>query len=608
MPQDYWSRILAPRLNRRRAVSGGIGITTAAVFLAACGGGGDKGKPENVSGVVTVPKDTTKSAKRGGTLPLRRSADVTHFDPFVPLGNAGVPTSMVFSRLIRLKPGLNQPPGTEYLGDLVDSWELSPDKLQITFKLRANASWHNVAPVNGRKVDADDIVASWKRFESRAVNAANFSGVKNPSAPIESMRAVDMRTVAAKLTQPVSSLLGLLATSAAGMFFLPRDADGGYDARQTAIGSGPWMVEEYFASSRVAYKRHDGHHEVDRVFIDKATEFVLPEYAAMLAQLKAGKIFAGPQDVRQEDIVPLKNEVPALNVYVQDPVPPYGCFKFGWNPALGAKTPFRDKRLRQAFALSIDRDTYIDAIYNVDKLQKDGFPIKGYLDTAVQPDTGGPYWLDPRSKDFGPNAKYFQYDVAEAKKLVAAAGFASGFDVNGVYGNFGRDVWTRTVPIIQEFLNQAGIRAKIETLPYGASEFQSKYYLPQGDYEGFVVNPRQAAGIFDPVEVAFIEFTPSSAPAYTGFFSENSSYLKGDPEYTSLLQKARQEFDEKKRIALIHDFQRLEAANQYRPVFPGSADSLGINWPALQNYNLYHGDLPWVGLWLDQTLPPLKSV
>jgi peptide/nickel transport system substrate-binding protein len=586
----------------------GGSLATSAAFLAACGGGESTPKPkEEASSVVFTPKDSSKSAKKGGTLSIRRSADVTHFDPNVPLGASGVPTAMVFSRLVRLKPGLNKPPGTEYMGDLMESWEFSPDKMQVTFKLRNNASWHQVAPVNGRRVDAEDILASYKRYESSAVNAANFSGAKNPNAPIASMSATDARTVVMKLTSPVSSLLGLLSTAAAGMFFIPKDFDGGYDVRQKAIGSGPWMVANYLPSSRVEYKRHEGHHEADRIYIDAATETVLPEYAAMLAQFKAGKIFTGLQDVRLDDIVPMKNEVKEMNVYLQDPVPPYSCFKFGYNPALGAKTMFRDKRLRQAFALSMDRELYIDAIYNVSKLQKDGFPIKGYLDTAVQPDTGGPYWLDPKSKDFGPNERFFRQDVAEAKKLVAAAGFASGFDVTGFYGNYGRDLLTRTVPIVQEFLNQVGIRAKIETLPYGAAEFQSKYYLPQGDYEGFVVNPRQAAGIYDPVEVAYLEFSPSSAPAYTGFFSEGSSYLKGDPEVTAIVQKARQEFDEKKRIAYMHDFQRLEASNQYRPVFPGSADALGINWPALQMYNLQHGDLPWVGMWLDTTLPPLKS-
>ena len=58
----------------------------------------------------------------------------------------------------------------------------------------------------------------------------------------------------------------------------------------------------------------------------------------MLAQFKAGKIFTGPQDMRQDDVVPMKNEVKEMNVYIQDPVPPYGFFKYGWNPALGDKT------------------------------------------------------------------------------------------------------------------------------------------------------------------------------------------------------------------------------------------------------------------------------
>src|SRR6266542_1833087 len=162
MEKSYWSLVLKERIGRRRAIAGIGGSAAGAALLIACGGGSSKPKQENVSSLVAVPADTTKSAVRGGSLSLRRSADVTHFDPFVPLGNAGVPTAMVFSRLIRLKPGVLQPPGTEYVGDLVESWEFSPDKLQITFKLRQNASWHNVAPLNGRRGDADDIVASWK--------------------------------------------------------------------------------------------------------------------------------------------------------------------------------------------------------------------------------------------------------------------------------------------------------------------------------------------------------------------------------------------------------------------------------------------------------------
>src|SRR6266542_5152855 len=198
MEKSYWSLVLKERIGRRRAIAGIGGSAAGAALLIACGGGSSKPKQENVSSLVAVPADTTKSAVRGGALSLRRSADVTHFDPFVPLGNAGLPTTSIFSRLIRLKPGLRQPAGTETIGDIMESWEFSPDKTQVTFKVRSNAHWHNVPPVNGRAVDADDIAASWKRFESTAVNAANYSAAKNPNAPIASMTSVDSRTVAIK--------------------------------------------------------------------------------------------------------------------------------------------------------------------------------------------------------------------------------------------------------------------------------------------------------------------------------------------------------------------------------------------------------------------------
>ena len=102
MSNDYWSRISTYQLGRRKAATTGLRFAAAAVLIAACGGGSSKPKQENVSSLVTVPQDTTKSATRGGTLTLRRSADVTHFDPFIPLGSAGLATGNVFSRLIQI--------------------------------------------------------------------------------------------------------------------------------------------------------------------------------------------------------------------------------------------------------------------------------------------------------------------------------------------------------------------------------------------------------------------------------------------------------------------------------------------------------------------------
>src|SRR5678815_3076707 len=97
----------------------------------------------------------------------------------------------------------------------------------------------------------------------------------------------------------------------------------------------------------------------DRTYIDEVKETIIPEYANGIAQFRAGNLHT--YAVRQEDILPTKRDIPALNLYAIDPPTQYGIFRFGWNPA--KKTPFRDKRLRQALAISIDRDLWICLLY-----------------------------------------------------------------------------------------------------------------------------------------------------------------------------------------------------------------------------------------------------
>ena len=99
---------------------------------------------------------------------------------------------------------------------------------------------------------------------------------------------------------------------------------------------------------------------------------------------------------------------------------------FGQNP----ESPFRDERLRIAYFKVIDRDAYITAAHNTDGFEKAGLPVQTFWEASFHQSSWSGYILDPKSKakEYGDKAKNFQFDIAEAKKLIEAAGYKTPFE------------------------------------------------------------------------------------------------------------------------------------------------------------------------------------
>src|SRR6185436_6788394 len=160
MQGNYWASVLQQRMTRRRAIVATGATAAGAAFLAACGGSdsgsssssSSSGTTQTESKLLTKVTDTTSSAKRGGTMKWTQASEPLHFDGMAQ-GQAqlNIYNGMVYDSLVRNKPGIGQPTTwTEVLPALAESWEVSPDKLTITFKLRQGVKFHNKAPVNGR--------------------------------------------------------------------------------------------------------------------------------------------------------------------------------------------------------------------------------------------------------------------------------------------------------------------------------------------------------------------------------------------------------------------------------------------------------------------------
>jgi ABC-type transport system substrate-binding protein len=515
--------------------AGGFAATSA--LLAACGGGNEKSKQQQLSGLLAVPEDTTAKARRGGSLLRMRAADVQTFDPVMLTTGFPVGASQ---QLLGLAETRLKPLERAYVGETVESWEWSPDRLQITFKVRPNRT-HNIPPVNGRAVDAEDIQASWARFEQLGTVRGNFSNKLNPGAPIVSVTAVDKTTVVMKLGFETATLFGLLFTTGGSWLLAPKEAGKDYDPRVTHIGWGPFTVAEHEPSVSLTEARHPGYYDADKIYVDKIVDTVIPEYAAGLAQFRAGRLHTF--DVRQEEVLATKKDLPELQMYVMDPVSWHGIVRYGWNPA--RNTPFRDQRLRQAYAMAVDNDLLLDTFSNVQDYASQGIPLKVFRYGTLPAWVGGVFngddWLDPRDAGkFGPEAKYYKHDPAEAKKLIAASGSPNGIDTVAHFG--GPDYAVGQYSFFAQAsvgpLNDVGIRVRPNSLP--RAEFLSNNWAnSQGDFDGVLYRFRPGGGSGEPVEMMYSEFTPSSSTSYTGFFPQGSSYLQGDPKVTDLLTKAR---------------------------------------------------------------------
>ncbi len=621
---SYWTAILDHRISRRHALAASGAMTASAAFLAACGGNDNKkgaASSDNAdkSGLITKAADTSKQAKRGGVVKWFAPNEPAHLDVQMDQASMNQHKNLVYGHYVNEKPGvLKAPSYEEYVPELMESWEYSPDRLQVTFKLRQGVKWHNKSPVNGRVLDTEDIVFAWNRHAAKGADRAFLVNSVNPNAPVMSVTAPDSKTIVFKLQEPVVFLLAALTPTQTGKpVVVPKETESTFDIRQDMIGTGPWTLQKYTPTVGFTYKRNPDHWDKDTPLADELDVPIVPEYAAAMAQYKAGSIhsyaYSNTACVRAEDIVALKKSEPNIDVYSIEPTATTTrSLVFGWLPTDTNKY-YKDERVRQAIAMSWDRDAYLSAFNNVDKFQADGLPVNTYYNTTLTP-AYGRWFLDPKSKDFGPNSKYFQRDIAEAKKLLSAAGYPNGFETTSTYiggPQLGAD-FQRQCGVTDQFTNEIGIKTKANLIDY-TSQYLTSWRDANGKYEGMFYRAGGSPANDATAYMSTLFHSKYGGPGFLGFDAGGKGDGSGDPQLEAILNKARIEPDLEKRRALIFDMQRYLAKSMYAiPHPPGDASFFYTAWSAVQNFMVFQGDRrgavsathTW---WLDDTKPPIKK-
>jgi len=626
---NYWNDVLHGRINRRRALSLTGGAAMSAAFLAACGGGSSGGSgggntetqsaaKKDKSGLVTEPDDTSKSAKAGGVFKWSNTVEPNHLDGLAQgQSQLNIFNSMVYTSLVTNKMGIKVPSSyNEVAPEMAESWEFSPDKTTITFKLRQGIKWQNRAPVNGRAFDSSDVVATWARYESlpgnnRAANSNKF----NPDAPIMSVTAPDAKTVVYKLKEPASYIMQRLTTMVTGEAgsIYPKEAGTSFDPRKDQIGTGGFTLEKWEPSVGLTYKRNPDYWNKDEPRIGTLEIPVIPQYATGLAALAAGQIYTFV--VRPTDVVSTKKQVPAINMYQtlrsqNNATPSLG---FGWLPfGSYTKSPFLDVRVRQAFSLAMDRDTFIDVFENVSKYEQEGLPVETYWWSSMGYVPG--VTLDPRDKNFGPNSQYYQYNVPEAKKLLTAAGFAQGIEYPShfVLNSPFAPTYAQEVEVMDGYAREIGLKPKPTGLDYNIDYLQ-KFITQQGMHTGILYRAGAVTSA-DAVDYFVWRYWSKSGPTSgaLGLDVNGKGDKSGDPDVDRLIESAKAENDSKKQTTILHDLQRHLGKMQYSISRPGNASGFDLAWPAAANFRVFYGDSRAINnhyytTWVDEAKAPIKK-
>jgi peptide/nickel transport system substrate-binding protein len=605
---DYWTKTLNRRLARRRALAAAAGTTVAAGLLAACGGGSSE-KSADQPGIVAQPVETTKQAKRGGVIKDRTFGDPPTLDITSPATTHNSVGPHVYSALFQYKPGILKPTDREIAGDAIESWEFSPDGLTVTLKLRQGMKWHNKPPVNGRVLDVDDVLFSWDRFTRLSSGRIGVANVADPDAPVLSLTGVDSKTLVLKLKEPLTYALGLFAENLGGRpLMIPKETGTTFDIRSDIIGTGPFIMTNYTPSVSFTFKRNPDYYDQDFALADQVDLPIVPEYANALAQFKAGNIYSmgsggNTPKVRPEDILPTKREESRLAIYPGDLAGGGPRLSPGYLPG----SVFHDERIRQAISMAYDRDLYIETFQNVSKFRTEGFPVETRWNTGLAASVEG-WWLDPQGKDFGSNGKYYKHDIAEAKKLLAAAGYPNGMkDIVSSYITTGElaDL-PKQSSVIEGMLTEAGIATKFTPVDYATTYMRNRD--SKGRYEGILFKSSGGgAGKDDPVGALASEFWSKGGVTFYGFDAAGKGDQSGDPQVDAMIEKARVERDTEKRRALVFDIQRAIAKGSWGLLPPGVATGFIMAWPALGNFRVYQGARLNYRLWVDDTKPPIAK-
>ena len=427
----------------------------------------------------------------------------------------------IYNRLVEFRIG-----STEIEPGLAIRWDISDDGLEYTFHLRREVSFQRTGYFTPtRHFNADDVLYTFNRQRSKEHPWYQVSGGVYKyfndmefGSLIRDVIKIDDYKVKFVLNRPESPFLANLAMDFASI--LSREyADAMMKAGTPEkldlqpVGTGPYKFVRYEKDAFIRYQAHESYWR-GKEKIDKLVFAITVDPSVRYARLRAGEChvmaYPLPTDIKSMKKNPqiVVAEQPGLNTA-------YWAFNV-------SKPPFDKAQVRQAMNYAVNRQAIIDVIYQG----------TGKIASSVIP-PGIWSWKGAEND--------YEYNPDRARKLLADAGLADGFET---------DIWAMPVQrpynpnarkmaqLIRHDLKKIGVNANIVTYEWGTYLKKSR----EGEHQSILLGWTGDNG--DPDNF----FTPllSCTAAETG----NNRSMWCNRKFDELISLARIERDLSRRKKL----------------------------------------------------------
>jgi peptide/nickel transport system substrate-binding protein len=440
----------------------------------------------------------------------------------------GMVTSKVMEGLLYLDNELKPQPL------LAQAWDISPDGLTYTFKLRPNVKWHDGQPFTSADVSYT-ILEVLKKVHPRGRTAfAKVTAVETP----------DPLTAVIKLSQPAPPMLTALASSYESPM-VPKHLFAGTDPSANPyiskpVGTGPFVFKEWKKGDYILLEKNTNYWQAGKPTLQRIVFRIISDASARAASFETGEGHIGGLSPIPLTDMPRIAKNPALSIETRGYayMSPYMLMEVNLR-----KPPLNDVRVRQAIAHAIDRARMTQVVW------------LGYGQPAFSP-------IPSQVTTFhSTDLPKYEFNPEKAKKLLDDAGLKPGpngmrFKITHDFIPFGSE-YQRTGEFIKQQLSRVGIDVELRSqdLPSFLRRAYTEYDFDTTSlYYGAFADPTQG------VQRLFW----SKAIQKGVVFTNNTGY--NSPEMDRVLESAQGENDPVKRKALYLEMQRIAMTDL--PVIP----------------------------------------